>query len=143
MKMEDALNIARIYKLTDEQTERLISRIKTEGKYVEEKDAFPVVRSWAMQIANENGLLLDTGKKRIIEHLIASKDAEGLAIFVPGLTREGAQEFINADIADFEERCKRVNENSEGINIDLDIAHANRMRQLMSGNFEKQENIKR
>ena len=136
MNMREAFEIAKMFGLDDEQTNRFIERIENEGKYVEKEKAPAIVRTWAMQIKNERGPLLDTGRKRIIEELIALRDAEGLSIFVPGLSIEKAREYIEADDKDYQERIRRIQMAVEGDNNDLDIAHSERMRQLISGNFD-------
>ena len=93
---------------------------------------------------------MEREKLRLLEHLISKRDVEGMIILIPGLTPEIAQQYINAELNDYSVRVSRL-QNAESLqhiyvngnktvhininNDDLDIAHYQRMQELLDGNF--------
>ncbi len=131
---EKAIEFANRIGLTEDQIKRLLEQVRVELPNWTPDRAMANIEVMAIQIKGENTVALDRGMTRIIEHLIAKNDAEGLTIMIPGLSLEQAEKVIAEDQADYEERMRRAQDGNNAVG-DLEEAHGKRIMDLLSGNF--------
>ena len=129
-----AIQFAKRIGLSDEQIERLLEQVRREVPNMTPERAMANVEMLAIQIKGENQVAYDRGMTRILEQLIATNDAQGLTVLIPGLSLEQAEKIIAEDQADYEERMRRQQDGNNVVG-DLEEAHGKRIMDLLSGNF--------